>query len=264
MTDLRGHCSRREALLGAFSCAVAACHSQTEAAPAEADSALAAAESEPFGGLQFATGGDLAEHEHGGTTVVLLHGFGASADDLIALARDLARPRTRYIVPAGPVELPNGGRAWWPMRGHPTYTAEQVLVAPSEKVAAARSAVQGLLRTIAERFVPEATLLVGFSQGAMLALDVALMPRVLVARVAVLSGALLGDAATRVALPRRRAPSVFVSHGRQDPILRFEGAQHLVDVLHEAHVPVTFRPFDGGHEIPQDAVPDLKAFLFGD
>jgi phospholipase/carboxylesterase len=233
--------SRRSALLAAMGWAASACHSRTEPASVEADSEEDAA-SEPFGGLQYATGGDLAENERGGTTVVFLHGFGASADDLISLARAIAQSRTRYIVPAGPLELPNGGRAWWPMRKRPSYSAEQVLVVPEQKLAPARSAVQGLLTSVKQRFSPESLFLIGFSQGAMLALDVALI---------------------RIATPRETHPAVFVSHGRQDPVLRFQGAEHLVDALKSQGFSVTFRPFDGGHEISPDTTDALKAFLQG-
>jgi phospholipase/carboxylesterase len=254
--------SRRSALLAAMGWAASACHSRTEPASVEADSEEDAA-SEPFGGLQYATGGDLAENERGGTTVVLLHGFGASADDLISLARAIAQSRTRYIVPAGPLELHNGGSAWWPMRKRPSYSAEQVLVVPEQKLAPARSAVQGLLTSVKQRFSPESLFLIGFSQGAMLALDVALMASVSVDRVAVLSGALLADAVSRIATPRETHPAVFVSHGRQDPVLRFQGAEHLVDALKSQGFSVTFRPFDGGHEISPDTTDALKAFLQG-
>jgi phospholipase/carboxylesterase len=253
--------SRRGALLAAMGWVGSACHSRLEPVPAEVNSAAEDETSEPFGGLQFATGGDLGENDKGGSTVVLLHGFGASADDLISLARAIAHNRTRYIIPAGPVELPNGGRAWWPMRGHPSYSAEQVLVVPEQKLAPARAAVQGLLSSIKQRFSPESLALVGFSQGAMLALDIALIAAASVDRVAVLSGALLDDAASRLATPRHAPPAVFVSHGREDPVLRFQGAEHLVSALKSHDFTVTFRPFDGGHEIPPATADELKAFL---
>ena len=253
--------SRRDALVAGFGCFAGACQRHAQPTPPETASALPAG-NEPFGGLQFATGGELTERERGGTTVVLLHGFGASGDDLISLAQALAHRRTRYIVPAAPIELPNGGRAWWPMRGRPSYSADQVLLVPSQKLEPARAAVQGLLSTINERFAPESLFLVGFSQGAMLALDVALIASSSVARVAVLSGALLDDAATRLNEPRRVPPSVFVSHGRQDHVLAFEGAEHLVEAMKARDFSVTFRPFDGGHEIPATTVQELKAFLF--
>ena len=48
-------------------------------------------------------------------TVVLLHGFGAPGDDLVALGQYIAAP-VRFVFPEAPIEL--GGlygdsRAWW-------------------------------------------------------------------------------------------------------------------------------------------------------
>lgn len=208
-------------------------------------------------------GGDLAEHERGGTAVVLLHGFGASGDDLVSLARALVQPRTRYVVPAGLLSLPNGGRAWWPLKQRIDYDAEQELPVAPAALESARAAVLGVLRTVRERYAPETLLLAGFSQGAMLALDAALQPASGVQRVAVLSGALTTATARDLASSPSPRPRVFVSHGRKDRILRFAGAEHAVERLQSAGLPVAFHPFAGGHEISEDVVNALREFLFG-
>jgi phospholipase/carboxylesterase len=211
--------------------------------------------------LEVTSGGDLAEDERGGTAVVLLHGFGAAGDDLVSLARSLARPRTRYVVPAGPLTLESGGRAWWQLKQRPTYDAEQELVVPRDDLLRARAAVLGVLATIRERHAPESLFTAGFSQGAMLALDVALQKSSHVDRVAVLSGALTQTTAASLAKPPAKRPLVFVSHGRQDRVLRFEGAEHLVERLKTSGFSVTFGPFDGSHEIPPETSGALREFF---
>lgn len=216
----------------------------------------------PFGGLEVTSGGDLGEDERGGTAVVLLHGFGASGDDLVSLARSLAQPRTRYVVPAGLLTLPNGGRAWWPIKQRLAYDAQQELQVPSELLERARGAVQGVFATVRERYAPESLVVAGFSQGAMLALDAALQPSSGVQRVAVLSGALPVATSLALAQPRAGRPKVFVSHSRQDRILRFAGAEHAVERLKSAGLAVDFLPFDGGHEISPGVVVALREFLF--
>jgi len=48
-------------------------------------------------------------------------------------------------------------------------------------------------------------------------------------------------------------PRVFISHGRQDPILSYAySAEALVPGLQTSGYDVTFHPFDGGHEVPGD------------
>jgi phospholipase/carboxylesterase len=61
--------------------------------------------------------------------------------------------------------------------------------------------------------------------------------------------------ATRQGLP------VFMSHGRADNILPYDLAERLHADLVAAGLVVTFVPFDGGHEIPEEVVVALGAFL---
>jgi phospholipase/carboxylesterase len=214
--------------------------------------------------LEVKLGGDLKEDERGGTAIVLLHGFGAAGDDLVSLARALRQPRTRYVVPAGLLEAPGGagGRAWWTLRKiPPAYDDEQEILVPAEALAKARSAVLGVVATVRQRFAPESLFVAGFSQGAMLALDVAAHPSAKVDRVAVLSGALPQSTSQLLAKPRKQRPLAFVSHGRRDRILRFVGAERLVERLKASGHDVTFQPFDGGHEIPPEISGTLREFF---
>ncbi|HEX2873764.1 MAG TPA: alpha/beta fold hydrolase [Polyangiaceae bacterium] len=265
---MRALCTRRDALGLSLSALIPACRSSKEKAPPDEPSTLASvakkASAEPFGGLEVKLGGDLAEDEQGGTTVVLLHGFGAAGDDLVSLARALRQPRTRYVVPAGLLEVPGGagGRAWWMLKQRPSaYDDQQELLVPGEALDAARVAVQGVVFTILERYRPQSLFIAGFSQGAMLALEVAAHRASKVDRVAVLSGALPQATSALLAKPRKERPRVFVSHGRQDRVLRFAGAERLVERLKASGHDVTFQPFEGGHEIPPEVSGTLRDFF---
>jgi phospholipase/carboxylesterase len=254
-------CTRRDALGLTLGALVPACRkSEPAPLPQSTGNGPGAETSAAFGGLEVTSGGDLAEAERGGTAVVLLHGFGAAGDDLVSLARSLARPRTRFVVPAGLLTLGNGGRAWWQLAQRPAYDAEQELLVDPDALLRARRAVQGVLSTIRERYAPDALFIAGFSQGAMLSLDVAAQPSAGVDRVAVLSGALPQPTAHALA-KRVNLPRVLVSHGRQDRILRFAGAEHLVQRLEASGYAVTFRPFEGGHEIPLEIRYALRNFF---
>jgi predicted esterase len=52
-----------------------------------------------------------------------------------------------------------------------------------------------------------------------------------------------------------------VQHGRADPMLEIARARKSVETLRSLKVPVTFREYDGGHEVTADGVRDLSAFL---
>jgi phospholipase/carboxylesterase len=210
----------------------------------------------------------MPDDERGGTAVLLLHGYGAQADDLVSLARSLQRPRTRFILPAAPLSLPGGGRAWWDIEAgdRPRYVTDEVGAqppAPNSQLEAARRDVQAVLARTVHLYAPEELFIVGFSQGAMLSLDVALAGAPSVQRVGVLSGALLTDAVALLDAPRKIRPAVFISHGREDTRLPFFGAERMKSELEERGFSVTFEPFSGGHEIPEAVVSELRRFLFG-
>jgi phospholipase/carboxylesterase len=210
--------------------------------------------------------GRMRPGERGGRALVLLHGWGAPGDDLVPLAEALARPGVRIFVPAAPLPEMGGGRAWWHLDfSRPAHSggADGDLPAqPHRQVAAARAAVQALLRRIQAEHAPDELLLAGFSQGGMLTLDVALAADPPVTRAAALSGALLAESADRAATGAAPRTSFFLSHGRHDEVLRFAGAERAKERLERGGHPVTFVPFEGGHEIPSVVVRALAAFLF--
>ena len=74
---------------------------------------------ETLGGLHVRITGGADGHGGGdGPLVVLMHGFGAPAEDLVPLWRAIDAPRgTRWAFPAAPLSLEaqfgGGARAWW-------------------------------------------------------------------------------------------------------------------------------------------------------
>jgi phospholipase/carboxylesterase len=259
--------SRRTALAAAMVSGPLGCRSSSRAGARTAPEGAAAPD--PWGGLRVATAGPMRQDEHGGVAVVLLHGWGAPGDDLLPLAHALARPGSRFFVPAAPLPETGGGRAWWHLMAsdRPAFALEDRPTpgAGSQThpaLAAARAAVQAVLRTIVARHKPDALVLAGFSQGAMLSLDVALAAAPPVDRVAALSGVLLADSLPGLRAPRAHRPAVFLSHGRGDSILPFRGGEHAKSTLAEQGFPITWHPFDGGHEIPPDVVAALRSFVF--
>ena len=64
------------------------------------------------------------------------------------------------------------------------------------------------------------------------------------------SGTLLNESEWAPRASRLQGVPVLQSHGRQDPILSYQAAESLRDVLAAGSVNVEFLPFDGGHTIP--------------
>jgi len=260
--DERRSFSRRSALLATLTAAPLGCSRarRTLAAPGDA------ASSTP-GGLEVARVSGMRDDERGGAAVIVLHGWGAPGDDLVPLAQELNRPGVRFFVPAAPLPEVGGGRAWWHFdRGdRPPHADSDQLPAgfkPTPALLAARAAVQALITTVVERHAPESVALVGFSQGAMLSIDVALAGTPRVDRVVAMSGLLLVDSVSALNAPRPSRPRFLLSHGRQDPVVPFSGGSRAKELLEKHGFPVTWRPFDGGHEIPPSILVEVSRFLF--
>jgi phospholipase/carboxylesterase len=225
---------------------------------------------ETIAGLQVRfTGGTDRNGGGDGPLVVLMHGFGAPGTDLVPLARVLDVPReVRFAFPAAPLDLgPQyaGGRAWWwidmekiqlaAMRGQPLDRSGEV----PEGLAEARAAMVQVLDAIA----PKDTKLVlgGFSQGAMLACDLALRTERPLAGLAILSGTLIAKSEWAPLAPKRAGLRALVTHGQSDPILPFGQAERLRDFLSGAGLDVKWIPFRGQHEIPPQALEGLAQLV---
>jgi len=259
---------RREVLQALALAALPGCRSSRQAPRATASAQPAG----PTPGNEVPTGQglrvvEIGEAARGDAALVLLHGWGAPGDDLVRFGRVLSRPKTTIFVPAAPL-AEGDGRAWWHLdaKSRGRYAQDDAPPAgfqPLAAITSARHAVQALLQSIHERLAPPLLTIAGFSQGAMLALDVALHCEPRVDRVAVLSGALLFDSLPAVhdgCGPNRR---VLWTHGRADPIVPFQNAERAVALLQQRGITVDFRPFDGRHQIPMSARSALGDFAFG-
>jgi phospholipase/carboxylesterase len=101
----------------------------------------------------------------------------------------------------------------------------------------------------------------GFSQGAMLALDVAALRARKPAALVLMSGSMVALPQWFGHAPTLKGLEIFMSHGRADHTLPFAVAEVLRDRLGQVGARVAWLPFDGGHEIPPAVVQALTSFL---
>ena len=208
--------------------------------------------------------------------VLLCHGYGAPGDDLVALAPELSEEdralasRCRWIFPEAPLSLEEmgnpWGRAWWQLDIERLLTGRDWTRFVEELPAGlpkARRMLHAFLDEVAARTnVPlSRTVLGGFSQGGMLATDLALRLEEAPAGLIILSGTLLARAEWTERIARRTAMPVFQSHGRMDPLLPFEVAEQLRGLFEDAGAKVTFVPFHAEHTIAPEVLQRLAAWL---
>ena len=204
--------------------------------------------------------------------VVLCHGFGAPGDDLVPLAGHLLQEfpdldqNVQFVFPAAPLSMSEygipGGRAWWMLdmeklqeaiaTGHLRDLRND---APPD-LPARRAQLTGLLQALGDQtnLPPGRLVLGGFSQGSMLAIDVALHGSEKPAGLIVWSGTLLNEDVWRPLAPILSGLPILQSHGQQDPILPFEAATWLREFFTESGARNEFLTFQGGHAIPQNVL----------
>jgi phospholipase/carboxylesterase len=204
-------------------------------------------------------------------TIVLLHGFGAPGDDLVTLSQVIDAP-VRFVFPEAPLEL--GGlygdsRAWWLLdlarledelrRGIPRDRRDEI----PDGLPAARAQLGRLLDQLQARYgvTPDRLVLGGFSQGSMLALDVALHRPTPPAGLVLMSCTLVAESEWQPRIGGLRGVPVLLSHGRADGLLPFGVAETLRDRLRTAGAAVEWLPFIGGHEISSEVLDATSRFL---
>ena len=148
--------------------------------------------------------------------VVLRHGVGADGNDLIGLAREWAAslPGAHFVAPNGPepFDMAPVGRQWFSLGQH----NPQDLLAGIQRAA---PLVDAFIDAELARFGlgDDRLALVGFSQGTMVALYVALRRRSACAAVLGYSGTLVG--AERLDEEIRARPPVLLVHGDSDEVV---------------------------------------------
>jgi len=206
----------------------------------------------------------------GPPTIVLLHGYASTEKDWAPFVKTLQLPTgARFIFPRGPylAKRSDGapaGRAWWHLdlstdmhRG--ALGADLSGEAPSGIDDAAK-AVRALLCQRGNREA-QPFILGGFSQGAMVAAQVAFQSDEPLRALILLSGTLVDEKMWNASYARRKGLHVFISHGRADPTLSFAVADRMRSEMTAAGLLVTWFPFDGGHETPAVVVTALNEFL---
>ncbi len=206
----------------------------------------------------------------GPPTVVLLHGYCSSESDWKPFAKTIHLPvGTRFLFPRGPESAKRSdgepsGRAWWHLdleehlrKG--TLGADLSAEKPAG-IEIAAAAVRAFLARQGNR-AAQPFILGGFSQGAMVAAQVAFLSDEPLRALVLLSGTLVDEELWKANYARRKGLHVFISHGRTDPTLSFEVANRMHAEMTAAGIPVTWFPFDGGHETPSEVVTALNEFL---
>ncbi len=204
--------------------------------------------------------------------VVLCHGFGAPGEDLVPCSAELILSsegkldNVVFIFPAAPIDMEQhgipGGRAWWPI--NMAQLMDMVEAQDFSQLAAAipnelpdeSDRIGRVIDHIANEHSLEKNeiFLGGFSQGAMLACDVALRTGGELGGLILWSGTFLAEPRWTEFAANCQPMKIVQSHGQHDPVLPFAAAEVLRDFLQHHQHQVNFIEFAGFHQTHPDAM----------
>jgi len=180
--------------------------------------------------------------------LVLLHGWGADAGDLLplgqALAEAIATPLELVALQAPQLQTQGSGRQWYGL-----FPADWAAVP------AAVEALKERIHNLSSEGIPlEATVLLGFSQGGAMAVAAGCdLP---------LAGLIACSAYPH---PNWQAPvirpPVLLLHGRHDDVVPHSAALALNNDLSQSNQTCDVFSFDNGHAIPVEAQAEMKKAL---
>jgi phospholipase/carboxylesterase len=196
-------------------------------------------------------GKPLAEAEG---AVILLHGRGASAEDILGLGDSFEHPGLAYLAPAA------AGHSWYPYSFlAPFEKNEPWLTSALKKIAAT------VQHTMGAGIPREKIVIAGFSQGACLATEFTARHRGGLGGLIAFTGGLIGPPGTKFSYAGSLAQMpAFLGTGDPDPHVPWERVEESAAVLRSLGAEVTLRRYPGlPHTISQNEIDEAKKLIAG-
>lgn len=184
--------------------------------------------------------------------MLMIHGRGATAEDILSLAAELNQPRFAYLAPQA------AGNTWYPNR----FLAP--LAANEPWLSSALSFVEDVYTQIVNAGIPsERIMLLGFSQGACLTLEFSARNARRYGSIAGLSGALIGpDDAPRDYKGSLEGTPIFLGCSDVDFHVPKERVDQSAEVLRRLGGKVTERLYPNmDHSVNQDEIDFIRGMM---
>jgi phospholipase/carboxylesterase len=196
---------------------------------------------------------------HKAPALFLFHGYGSNEEDLFSFSPELPEELCVISVRA-PHPMPPYGYAWYAINFDANFGKWSDVEQAKESM--------GLMVTFIKESIEAYQLdadsisLLGFSQGTVLSLALALSYPELVKNVIGLSGYvdenILIDSFQE---KDHRQLSMYISHGRIDPVIPFSWAQKTPAILENLGIDYIFEDFPTGHGVSQENFYAMNTWL---
>jgi phospholipase/carboxylesterase len=184
--------------------------------------------------------------------VVLLHGRGASAEDILGLAQDFDLPALAYLAPEA------AEHTWYPYSFLSPIEQNQPWLDSALKLVG-----ETIQRAITAGIERQKVAIVGFSQGACLATDFVARNAARYGGLVAFTGGLIGPHGAKFVYSGELAGTpCFLGAGDRDPHVPWKRVEESAAVLSDLRAAVTLRRYPGlPHTINQDEIDHAKIIL---
>lgn len=197
-----------------------------------------------------------ASEQESHKAIFLIHGYGSSDKDLFQFAPHL--PKDYHIFSLrGPYTLGYEQFAWYAIH----FDENQKKFNDLEQARSSLNAIKAFIDTEKEKLKLHHIDIMGFSQGCILSLALALNHPGYFNRVAGLSGYLNLEMLEHAEAIEKQTTAFFLSHGLEDAVIPFTWAQETRDVLLKHDLSVAWHEYPTGHTVSYDNFKDLITFL---
>lgn len=191
--------------------------------------------------------------------LIMLHGYGSNEEDLFSFADEL--PDELFIISArAPYPMQPYGHAWFAIH----WGNSNGKFSDDEQAIGSRDKIKDFIDEAVENYPvdPNNVTLVGFSQGCILALAVALSYPEKVKNIIGLSGA-LNPAIVKEGYEQRDFSklSIYNSHGSEDQVIPVSWARKTKPQLDSLNIENTYSEFPVGHGVAPQNFMELKKWL---
>lgn len=187
--------------------------------------------------------------------VITLHGRGTSGVDLMPLADEIALPNLRWIFPDAPLPFPDllGGMMWYGSNA-----------GNSSGIQNSRRLLFDLLNQIIDTdgVSPENIALLGFSQGAVMSLDVGLRYSKKIGALIAMSGFLaMPEKLNQEKSLASMSVPILLAHGTEDEVVSVDGSREAQKILLEEGYAAELEEYEMGHQIVPEEITRIREYL---
>jgi phospholipase/carboxylesterase len=180
-----------------------------------------------------------ARRDTGAGLMIVLHGLGDSMEGYRWLPEALELPWLNYLLVNGPDPY-YGGFSWYDLYGDPGPGIER----------SRRLLFELLDSTREKKFPTEKTMVLGFSQGCLMSLEIgARYPHRLAGIVGISGYAHEPERLAREFSPQARQQRFLITHGTQDPLIPIDQVRAQIESLTRAGLKIQWHEFVKAHTI---------------